>query len=284
MRSLNSWARPVELALVVVGLSVAVALGALERRSGLAASLRAGAPVVARLSFRGETRGSSFVLVYHPSSRTLDIADLAGKPLTAADPDGVLPPPAFEASVDVLGEAPADALAVRRLLDSWPRGLRFWWEAARPSRQGALAGTSAYDRALIALEAYRLAPGSVRPVWPPASAYRRELWASLLRDAPASADPAQIRVEVLNGSGESGLALSATKALRWHQVDVIDYGNADDHGETHLVDRAGRPSDARRVAELLGCPDADVWTQYDPSATAPVALVLGRDFRRCRRL
>lgn len=284
MRSPSPWARRLELALAVVLVSAAAALAALEGRSTLAASLRDQTPVVARLSFRGETRGSSFVLVYHPRARTLDVADLAGKPLSAADPEGTLGPPAFEASIAVEGEPPTDALAARRWFTSWRRGLRFWREAARPQARQALEGLTLYERALVALEAYRLAPASIRPVWPPAAAHRRELWAGLLRETPAPADPAQIRVEVLNGCGEAGVALGATKVLRWHQVDVIDYGNAGPQEETRLVDRAGRPADARRVAELLGCPDADVWTQYDPQATAPVALVLGKDFRRCRRL
>ncbi len=109
--------------------------------------------------------------------------------------------------------------------------------------------------------------------------------AKVLRDVPPASRLSDLRVEVLNASGEAGVALSATKALRADQVDVIDYGNAAaPEPETRLVDRAGRPRDARRVAELLGCPDAEVWTQYDPQAMSPVALVLGQDFRRCRRL
>ncbi|MBI5202692.1 MAG: LytR C-terminal domain-containing protein [Elusimicrobia bacterium] len=282
MPAVGPWARRGEAALVVVFLVSAAALAAVESRSPLASKLRSGEPIVLQLSVKGESGSSPYLGVYHPATRALDLVDLGPKGLASLGADAALVSPDLPMTLHADGPAPSDALGAKRLLSSWPHGARFWWVAARSPRP---AGLSPYEAALLALELYRLNPAEIRPVWPPAAAHRKALLESLLRDAPPASLTTELRVEVQNASGEGGVALAATKALRADQVDVIDYGNAPAaEPETRVVDRAGRPRDARRVAELLGCPDAEVWTQYDPQAMSPVALVLGQDFRRCRRL
>lgn len=286
MPPVSPWERRLEAALVVSFLGAAATLASFESSSGLAAKLRDGRPVTALLTLRGETGAANLLGVYRPVTRSLDLVDLGPRGPASLGADGALVPPDLELSVETAGEAPSDALSAKRWLARWPRGALFWAAAARAyRRQGPPEGLSPYEAALLACELYRLPPSAVRPVWLPAAAHRRALLDSVLRDAPPAALPSQLRVEVLNASGENGVALNATKELRSELVDVIDYGNAaaaEPH--TRLVDRAGRPKDALRVAELMGCPDAEVWTQYEPQAAAPVALVLGRDFRRCRRL
>jgi hypothetical protein len=64
----------------------------------------------------------------------------------------------------------------------------------------------------------------------------------------------RVRVEVLNGSGLSGVARDATSLLRDLGLDVVYYGNAETFSEdpSVVMDRVGRLEDARKVADALG--------------------------------
>jgi hypothetical protein len=64
----------------------------------------------------------------------------------------------------------------------------------------------------------------------------------------------RVRVEVLNGSGLSGVARDATSFLRDLGLDVVYYGNAETFSEdpSVVMDRVGRLEDARKVADALG--------------------------------
>lgn len=110
------------------------------------------------------------------------------------------------------------------------------------------------------------------------------------REAPGSAaveertgagvlpDGEVLRVEVLNGSGIPGLARDATRYLRDRSYDVVYYGNAP--GEARdtsvVIDRVGRPEDARRVAETLGIDE--VRSAPDTTLYLEATVVLGRDW------
>ena len=275
-------ARHGEIALAAALVCAAAGLAALERRSPVAAQLREDRAITALLTKGAQGPGgrpARYYLAYHPAVRALDIV--------ALPPDWVkqlpgLPQPELELAA--AGPAPEDASELRRAVVDRPGGPRFFWTAAPWVRQAARTA-GAYGAALLALEAYRLAPAGVRLVWIPAAELRPKLSERLLGREPPAAEPSSLRVEVQNASGEPGVALAATKVLRWLHVDVIDYGNAALAQEaTLVVDRAGRPQDARRAGELLGCPDLEVWTRLESPATAPVAVVLGRDWRRCRQL
>ena len=67
----------------------------------------------------------------------------------------------------------------------------------------------------------------------------------------------RVRVEVLNGGGESGMAREATGVLRDLGLDVVYYGNAETFSQdpSVVVDRVGRLEDARKLADALGIPD-----------------------------
>jgi calcineurin-like phosphoesterase len=86
-------------------------------------------------------------------------------------------------------------------------------------------------------------------------------------------------VEVLNASGRSGLARSATRMLRRAGVDVVYLGNAafDTLTVTVVLARRGDSLRAVRVADLLGAVRTAV--QLDTARRVDATVLLGRDFR-----
>ena len=100
---------------------------------------------------------------------------------------------------------------------------------------------------------------------------------------PAHMPPPQgrVRVEILNGGGQSGVAREATSALRDLRLDVVYYGNARTFSEDSSVvmDRVGRLDAARFVADALNIrtvrsePDSnlfvDVTVRLGPEWTLP---------------
>ena len=96
--------------------------------------------------------------------------------------------------------------------------------------------------------------------------------------ARALADPAQVRVEVLNGAGTAGLARDATQRLRGGGFDVVYFGNATnfDRGRSVVLDRVGAPERARAVAASLGIDS--VAAAPDSTLLLDVTVVLGDDW------
>ncbi len=99
-----------------------------------------------------------------------------------------------------------------------------------------------------------------------------------LRALGPGPNPEEVRVEVLNGAGISGLARDATYRLRGDGFDVVFFGNADHfrHARSVVVDRVGRPARARAVAAALGIDS--VATAVDSSRMLEVTVVLGGDW------
>lgn len=96
--------------------------------------------------------------------------------------------------------------------------------------------------------------------------------------ARALGDPAQVRVEVLNGAGAAGLARDATHRLRSGGFDVVYFGNASAFGQGRSVvlDRVGDPARARAVAASLGIDS--VATAPDSTLLLDVTVILGADW------
>lgn len=96
--------------------------------------------------------------------------------------------------------------------------------------------------------------------------------------ARAIGDPAQVRVEVLNGAGTPGLARDATRRLRSGGFDVVYFGNARsfDRGRSVVLDRVGDPARARAVAAALGIDS--VAAARDTTLLLDVTVVLGGDW------
>jgi LytR cell envelope-related transcriptional attenuator len=91
-------------------------------------------------------------------------------------------------------------------------------------------------------------------------------------------DGVRIKVEVLNASGQRGLARRATYALRDAGFDVVRFGNSDETRDSTLVlTRSGKDDWAGLVARALG--GARVESRPDSSRYLDVTVLLGADWR-----
>lgn len=86
-----------------------------------------------------------------------------------------------------------------------------------------------------------------------------------------------IRVQVLNGSGEGGVAARVSSFLKEGGFHVVEVKNADrfDYFATMVVARKDDPAPARVVARYLGGPP--VFLQAWDSDLAEVTVVIGSD-------
>jgi hypothetical protein len=87
-----------------------------------------------------------------------------------------------------------------------------------------------------------------------------------------------VKVEVLNGSGISGMAWDATLALRDQGFDVVFYGNAGTFSEDPSVvsDRVGMLETAKDVAAALGIPRVE--SALDTTRLVDVSVRLGPEW------
>ena len=94
--------------------------------------------------------------------------------------------------------------------------------------------------------------------------------------------PSPIRVEILNGGGESQVAARLRKKARALGLDVIHEGNAPsfNHLHTLVVDLDGNIEQARQVADILGIPHFIQQQKGNQFSLASVSIVIGRDYRR----
>ena len=91
--------------------------------------------------------------------------------------------------------------------------------------------------------------------------------------------PSSPKVEVVNASGTSGLAMRATEALRSRGFDVVDFSSDRSRilDRTIVVDRSGNPGIARQVADALGLPKDRVQQRVDRQLLLDATVLLGRD-------
>ena len=88
----------------------------------------------------------------------------------------------------------------------------------------------------------------------------------------------RIKVEVLNGAGERGLARQFADRLRLLGFDVVATGNAEhfDHEVTHVLDRSGRLGAALAVARELSTDSMAI--ALDPELFLDASVVVGSDW------
>lgn len=90
----------------------------------------------------------------------------------------------------------------------------------------------------------------------------------------------RITVEVLNASGRSGLARTATRLLRQAGIDVVYFGNAPAElgglDSTRVVLRRGAAATAEAVRRALGA--GVVVVERDSARLLDVSVLLGTDF------
>jgi len=86
----------------------------------------------------------------------------------------------------------------------------------------------------------------------------------------------EVTVQVLNGCGEKGLALTITRFLRSHGFDVVEMGNADhfDYATTQVIARDDWES-ASRVRGVLGV--GELVSQPDSTLLLDVTVIIGPD-------
>lgn len=104
-------------------------------------------------------------------------------------------------------------------------------------------------------------------------------------ETPEVAEPpsaqGRVRVEVLNGSGRSGLARAITDRLREAGYDVVYFGNAARAADSSVVlARIPDVAPARSVANHLAIDR--VREEPDSTLLLDVTVVLGRDWPRER--
>ncbi len=87
----------------------------------------------------------------------------------------------------------------------------------------------------------------------------------------------RIRIEILNGTGRSGLAQEAATALRKRGIDVLKTGNAGHflHEESILISRKKSPQ-FEQLGKILGC-DKTV-EQLQENTLVDATLILGADY------
>jgi hypothetical protein len=91
--------------------------------------------------------------------------------------------------------------------------------------------------------------------------------------------PAAGRIEVLNGSGRSGIARAVTHRLRNAGFDVVFFGNAPaTAGDSSVViDRIGDDAIARAVGEHLGI--KRIRSERDTTLYLDATVILGKDWQ-----
>ena len=105
-------------------------------------------------------------------------------------------------------------------------------------------------------------------------------WSGIGRNLSVPEDPFQI--EVLNGTGEPGVAREVTMKLRKMGIDVLIEGNAGnfDYRESVLVDRKGNPELMKKLSRRLGV--SMIVTQIQEKPRVDVTLIVGWDRERLR--
>ena len=105
-------------------------------------------------------------------------------------------------------------------------------------------------------------------------------WSGIGRNLSVPEDSFQI--EVLNGTGEPGVAREVTMKLRSMGIDVLIEGNAQrfDYQQTVLVDRKGNPELMKRLSRRIGV--SRVITQIQERPRVDATLIIGWDRERLR--
>ena len=85
------------------------------------------------------------------------------------------------------------------------------------------------------------------------------------------------QIEVLNGTGETGVAMEMAMKLRKMGIDVLIVGDADryDFDESILIDRRGNARLMAKLARLLGCRRIIQQIQERPLVDA--TFIIGKD-------
>lgn len=92
-----------------------------------------------------------------------------------------------------------------------------------------------------------------------------------------------IQLNVLNASGESGIASKTRNHLRQLGFDVVEIGNYDSViDSTIIIDRLGDRLSAYKLSKAVGLEENKIQTVIDSTLYLRATLVLGKDFTNLR--
>ena len=92
---------------------------------------------------------------------------------------------------------------------------------------------------------------------------------------------AEMKVEVLNGCGVSGIADKLTEYLRANKVDVVNLGNYRSFEVEHsiIISRNQKIKNARNIAALIGLDEDAIIQQSNADYLLDITFILGKDYR-----
>jgi LCP family protein required for cell wall assembly len=92
--------------------------------------------------------------------------------------------------------------------------------------------------------------------------------------------PQEIKVQVLNGSGQGGVAKRIRDKLVRNGFNVIEFGNAPTQNYEHtlILNRTGNMRKAIKVASILKC--KNVYPQINKFIMLDVTVIVGRDYQK----
>ena len=105
------------------------------------------------------------------------------------------------------------------------------------------------------------------------------MYGFLIRQSVAEHNVSGLRIEVLNGTKENGLARLVATSLMRQGVDVLDTDNADNDAYEESILIARRSSKhVEALGRALGC--GNVIVQLDDDSFVDATLIIGRDHGR----
>ena len=88
----------------------------------------------------------------------------------------------------------------------------------------------------------------------------------------------KIKIELLNGSGESALLTKATNALKKAGYNVYKTGTTTSTSKTTIVNKTAVPSvNTTNIKELLGC--GSISSSISSNSTVDITVILGKDYK-----
>jgi hypothetical protein len=92
-----------------------------------------------------------------------------------------------------------------------------------------------------------------------------------------------IQINVLNASGETGIARRVMDFMRARGFDVVEIDNfKSTEGSSFVIDRIGDRSSARKVSYAMGVADSLIRTEIDSALYLRASVVIGKDFKRLK--
>lgn len=89
-----------------------------------------------------------------------------------------------------------------------------------------------------------------------------------------------VQIDVLNGCGTGGVGSQMTDFCRAHGYDVVEMGNYKNFAlmNTVIIDRSGKPEQARLLAMKAGVSPKNIVQQFSDDHLVTASIVIGKDY------